>query len=59
VCLKTISEFFGEKVRASGLRDKELEFLASEIFKVNYFGKVEKMIFGKATWGAGSKLLGR
>ena len=26
---------------------------------MNYWGKVEKMIFGKATWGAGSKLLGR
>jgi hypothetical protein len=46
-------------VRASGLWDMELEFLDREFFKVNYWGKVEYMIFEKAMWGALGKLLGR
>jgi hypothetical protein len=46
-------------VRANGLQDKELEFLDREFFKVNYFRKVENMIFEKATWGVLGKLLGR
>ena len=46
-------------VRAKGLRDKELEFFYRRFLKMNYFLKVEKMIFEKAMWGAGCKLLGK
>jgi hypothetical protein len=37
----------------------ELKFLDREFFKVNYWGKVENIIFGKATWGVLGKMLGR
>jgi hypothetical protein len=46
-------------VRASGLWDMELEFLDRKFFKMNYWGKVENLIFEKAMWGAWGKLLGR
>jgi hypothetical protein len=46
-------------VRASGLWDMELEFLDSRFFNLNYWGKVETMIFGKAMWGVLGKLLSR
>jgi hypothetical protein len=38
-CLKKIHGVFAAGVGASGLRDKELEFLDREFFKVNYWGK--------------------
>jgi hypothetical protein len=41
------------------LWDKELEFFARRFLEMNYFWKVEKMIFEKATWGVLGKLLGR
>jgi hypothetical protein len=46
-------------VRANDLRDMELEFFPRRFLEMNYFWKVEKVIFEKATWGVLGKLLGR
>jgi hypothetical protein len=56
---KNYQRFYRETVRASGLWEKELEFLDREFWKMNYWRKVENMIFGKTMWGARYKLLGR
>jgi hypothetical protein len=37
----------------------ELEFLDREFFKMNYWGKVENMVFGRTMWGVLGKLLGK
>ncbi len=40
-CLKNINEEFAAGMDASGLGEKELEFLDRRFFEVNYWGKVK------------------
>ena len=46
-------------MRASGLRDKELEFFHTRFLEMNYWEKVGIIVFEKAMWGAKCKLLGK